>query len=449
MRVMYFLIWSSWLFIATAVTAEEWKCEVLHLKSGQVFPGLIVEEGPDRVLFQHILRRPGVRTVTRELSVEPAEIDHIDRLDEPTRQQLKRKLALLDETGEQEKLRLQAVKFTKKPWPGTAQPALHYLGKYFELTSNAREELVRLAVVRLEEVFAAYVANLGTLRQTQGRTKVILYRSVQEYQQWQAKRGLALLNTAYYDPTRNEIFLASDLERLEEELEKVRKKHDGKLQELAEQDKKLRKHYHGKPPAASLTQLRHLRRQLQALNHENDAAMERLRSQFFATLYHEAFHAYLDTYVYPAGETVVPRWLNEGLAQIFETALVETGELRVGHVDPERLAFVQGAVKKKELVPVRELLLATPQDFAVRHGADIWTADRHYLTSWALAYYLTFERKLMGTQAMHQYVRTQSSRADQVQLFQRLTGQALDDFEKEFHAYLLLLRPDGSLRKFK
>jgi len=34
----------------------------------------------------------------------------------------------------------------------------------------------------------------------------------------------------------------------------------------------------------------------------------------------------------------VPLWLDEGLAQIFETALVEAGELRVGHAERSRLA---------------------------------------------------------------------------------------------------------------
>ena len=41
----------------------------------------------------------------------------------------------------------------------------------------------------------------------------------------------------------------------------------------------------------------------------------------------------------------MPRWLNEGLAQIFETAIIEAGELRVGHADAERLARVKEEIR--------------------------------------------------------------------------------------------------------
>ena len=66
--------------------------------------------------------------------------------------------------------------------------------------------------------------------------------------------------------------------------------------------------------------------------------------RLFTRLYHEAFHAYLGTFVYPAQGGSLPIWFNEGLAQIFETAIVEVGELRVGHADPVRLVAVRAVL---------------------------------------------------------------------------------------------------------
>ena len=47
----------------------------------------------------------------------------------------------------------------------------------------------------------------------------------------------------------------------------------------------------------------------------------------FRRLAHEAFHAYLETYVYPRQAYDVPRWLNEGLAQTFEAGLLEDADV--------------------------------------------------------------------------------------------------------------------------
>src|SRR6516225_9397706 len=60
-------------------------------------------------------------------------------------------------------------------------------------------------------------------------------------------------------------------------------------------------------------------------NVKNDGLFKEATRHLFQTLYHEAFHAYLVNFVYPPEDGEAPRWLNEGLAQIFETAIVEAG----------------------------------------------------------------------------------------------------------------------------
>jgi hypothetical protein len=137
--------------------------------------------------------------------------------------------------------------------------------------------------------------------------------------------------------------------------------------------------------------------------------------------------------------------LNEGLAQVFETAQVEAGELRLGHADRDRLARVKEFVRKGELLPVKDLLCAGPKQFIVLHRGDRFESDQAYLTSWGLSFYLMFDRKVLGTTALDEFVRRINEKADAIEAFGKLTGQPLERFEKEFHQFLLRLQADGSL----
>jgi len=70
-------------------------------------------------------------------------------------------------------------------------------------------------------------------------------------------------------------------------------------------------------------------------------------------------------------------------------------------------------------------------------------SDRYYLASWALAFYLTFDRNLLGTPALDHYVAQLKRGTDALQAFRELTGQPLAAFERDFVAYLNRLRPEG------
>src|SRR5207248_7954147 len=80
------------------------------------------------------------------------------------------------------------------------------------------------------------------------------------------------------------------------------------------------------------------RKRVIAADKANGAKFDQATARLFAILYHEAFHAYVGTFVYPPlkpddvkagkGTGELPRWLNDGLAQVLETPVVEAGELR-------------------------------------------------------------------------------------------------------------------------
>jgi hypothetical protein len=74
-------------------------------------------------------------------------------------------------------------------------------------------------------------------------------------------------------------------------------------------------------------------------------------------------------------------------------------------------------------------------------------ADRHYLTAWALAHYLTFDRKLVGTKELDDYLIAVNTGTDAAKAFEELVGQKLPAFEADWHDFLRKLQPDGTARK--
>ena len=202
--------------------------------------------------------------------------------------------------------------------------------------------------------------------------------------------------------------------------------------------------YKGTIPAEFKGELEAARLKIKTTEEQNQEAFKRMRRRLFQRLYHEAFHAYLANFVYPRADGELPSWLNEGLAN-FETAIFEVGELRIGHADRERLVAARMAMSKGTLLPVGELLKSGPKQFQVAHATEQQVSDRYYLASWALAYYLTFDRKLLGTKELNDYVKALQHGVDPQEAFRELVGRPLPQFEKEYNQYLRYLQPDGTV----
>jgi hypothetical protein len=309
--------------------------------------------------------------------------------------------------------------------------------------SNARREVVELAAIQLEQVYAAYARYLPP-RVAGQPTLILLAGSPADYRELIRGRGLDLANPAFFDSDRNQVVCASDLERLADEWQRARRHHARLSAELDRREADLKAAYKGAIPPEVRAPLDEARRKIRSAEARNAEAFHNARERLFQRLYHEAFHAYLADFVYPPTRAAVPRWLNEGLAQIFETAIIEAGELRVGHADPRRLQMVRRQLAEGTFVPLAELLRSGARQFQVAHGGDRQVSDRYYLASWALAFYLTFDRRVLGSSALDDYVAALHRGAEPAGAFGALTGRALADFESGWHDYLRRLRPDGT-----
>jgi hypothetical protein len=423
----------------------EWKLEVLHLKNGRTVRGLVVNETSATISFENIRQNPGRPTVHIFTRYARDEVESIERLGAKEHEQLAARLKALDPEGE--KKWEQALELKPAPWRDERSGALSYKSEHFLLISDAREDIVRRAAARLEQIYGAYTRFLPPRRPAGEPTTIRLVQSLQEYQDILRVEKQNLFNPGFYDPKRNQILCASDLERLGDDLQHVKEKHQHLLGELKKQEAELRRLFQGNPPPPLLREIFETRKRIAEVDRKNEEQFQKATKRLFQLLYHEAFHAYLANFVYPPSEADVPRWLNEGLAQIFETALVEAGELRVGHADADRLQRAKAAVRGGELVPLAELLKAGPRQFIVAHASDQRVSDRSYLTSWALAFYLLFDRRLLGTKKLDDYVHGLKHGSDPLESFRQLVGQPLPQFEKEFHQYLLNLQTDGSVKR--
>ncbi len=437
---------------------DDWKYDVVHLKSGDTVSGLVVEQDARHVFVRMIVRKPGAPTLIFSDDFKRSDVDRIDLLNDDDRDQLAKRIDALVRERDQLATQLKLLdpdaaagqlssgdelKLQPAPWPADPKAkALTYQSTYFRLTSDARPELVQLVAVNLEQVYAAYVHTLPPRVAAPAPTTILLAQSLKDYQALVAKEGRNLFNPAYFDPAKNEIVCASDLQRMADVLEVRRRDAEKALADLKDKEKALNQAYKGRVPPDEMAPILDARKKIKAIQDQNEEAFAKARRRLLQRLYHEAFHAYLSNCVYTPADGEAPRWLNEGLAQIFETAVYEVGELRVGRPDKDRLDAVHAAIAKGTLLPTADLLRADYKAFAVAHASEQEASDRYYLASWALAFDLAFNRKLLGTKALDDYVHALKRGANPLDAFRDLVGEPIGDFEKEHLEYLKNLRSD-------
>ncbi len=442
---------------APPIGLSNWPFDEITLTNGAKFQGLILREPPDGIEFRSVSRPPGRPTVTLTSFLSKAEIAQVKKLSEKDRGVLREKLAELDPTGEGERKRMESLELVPADWPEKPGGAKMYDSDYFILVSTGTEELTRRSGVRLEQIYTAFARFLPPTAKGARQTKIMLATDPEEYR---ALLGNAkLLNPAVYDSTTNRVLCGSDLTRLGAELQSARVHHGQQLAGLDRYEESVKKLYKGDELARHLRTVAAERKRVFLTDVNNGAKFDTATGKMlFALLYHESFHAYVATFVYPplkpdevragTGTGELPRWLNEGLAQVFETAVVEAGELRADHPDKDRLFRVKDWLKGKKggpLVPLGDLLVTGRDAFLAAHADQKAESDRAYLTCWALAHYLTFDRRLIGTKEFNKYLVALNSGGDTKQAFAKLVGQELPAFEKDWHIYLSRVQTNGTV----
>jgi hypothetical protein len=275
-------------------------------------------------------------------------------------------------------------------------------------------------------------------------TSILLAQSLADYRKMLADQGTNLLNPAFFYAKKNRIVCAAELQRLGEQMEMAKLKNAQVLEELDKYKAELNRLYKKQIPADVQKGLDAKYKKVHDTMQANEKAFkesfEESTNRLFTRLYHESFHAYLANAVYPDQIDSVPRWLNEGLAQVFDSALLQGQDLRVGFIDAKRLERTQKLLEKGNWIGLKGLLNSGAKQFLVVHATQKEDADRHYLEAWALAYYLSFDRHLLGSKKMDQYISQLGRGTDSLEAFREMVDQPLDEFERQFKGYVKELR---------
>jgi hypothetical protein len=428
-----------------------WKLETLMLEGGKEYRGVVLDQTPEIIEFAEIVQPAGkpmhavIRGVPRALAAR------LQALGEAEHQELFARFARFRHRAIIEAGRLDEVELEQGDSGG--QPVRRYGGPWFTLSSTADDEQTRRCVVRIEQMFRAYRTLLPPRVRHPERLSVMLYGSLDDYRQRLRRLDLTLDNAAFYSARERTIFAGSDLNLFAQRLAQVRREHEQVRQTYIRLDTQhaeamlslntdLRAAGFTESDAAAEIRQRRATWKSQmdealAANAERQRTNERkfadVTGQMFNRLTHEAFHAYLGTFVYPHDQHHVPRWLNEGLAQVFEGGQLDGDSLRLDAPDRERLKRLKADLAGRPM-PLAQLLTAEEREFLGPHAAE--TSQRHYLYAWGLAHYLTFREGLLASPRLSEYVDASAQRTDPIARFEKLLGQPLAEFEKQWRAGL-------------
>ncbi len=426
-----------------------WKLENVALHDGSQIRGLIQGETDSEIDFAQILQPAGKSMYAVVRGIPRDRVRSLDRLPESEHAELAARFAAFRNRTLIEAGRLEEVKLRPIQVEG-GQRILQYDGPWFSLSSTADDAQTRRAVVRIEQLFRGYRTLLPPCTEEPQSLAVRLDGSLDRYQARVRQLGLALDNAAFYAPRERTIYAGSELNRIGQRLADVQARSQTVQEELARLDRELPKvltkiaaelktaGYSDDEIAAELRQ----RKAAWKKQHESSLAANResLRlaeaksreatSSMYRSLAHEAFHAWVDLFAFPDKRTRFPRWLNEGLAQVFEAGELDGDSLRLDALDPVRHVALRDDLRTDHPLPLSEMLRAGEHEFLGPHDAT--APRRHYLHAWGLAHYLTFEQNLLGSDRMAEYLNPATEAGDPVQRFERLVGQPLAKFEAQW-----------------
>lgn len=148
-------------------------------------------------------------------------------------------------------------------------------------------------------------------------------------------------------------------------------------------------------------------------------------------LAHEGFHQFIG---YELGQQI-PIWLNEGMAQYFETSYGTPSQFHTGQVSRNKLLYAQALIVNKRAPPLAQLIQWD-------RGTFYANANVAYPMSWALVYYLLNSNSDRFEQSeFRRYLQDLKVGKNDLRSFQRRFGSDIDHWQSSFEDYILRLNP--------
>jgi len=439
-----------------------WRLEAIELVDGRRLEGLVVDgqggipgPGADDIGFVQVIRPSGRPMHLISWPPFPADtVRLVTRLPEPAHRELAARVEAF-RAGARRREQAAAVQLVTT----SADGPWRYEGPAFRLESTADPMLTREAVVRLELVLEALAA-LVPPGVDAASFQVRLCGSVAEYRRLQDELGLRIENPACYLPGRRLLVAGSELSALVAQQKTAADLLEAARQSYAALDKTLEARIRslaadlqaqGVPAdrRAEVVRLARLRwsrergeemARIEAARRDNDAAVTLARRRFDARLAHEAWHAYADGRLRQPAAPGLPAWLDEGLAQVIETAPVEAGEVRLDAPDLERLARLQELLRAGGVPPIADLLTGGQEVFVAGHAGDERALS--YLVAWGLALDLAVARPVLSKARIARL--TEAGEDDPLGQFETLVEMSVDQYDRSWRTRMLALRPPAA-----
>jgi hypothetical protein len=438
------------------LATSAWTLESVTLDDGRRIEGLIEPPAADGAGLRmvQVIRPPGRPiSVVRWPPLDERRLRSVVRLPAAEHEELARRVHAFLDDRRRAAVAEQAVTLARDredgPW--------RYTGPAFDLSSTADAQLTRRAVVALEQVLGGLEALVPPGdRPPRSRIEVRLCGAAAEYRQAQRELGVSLDSPAFYVPIRSLIVAGGEFLTVakaaaaeEETLTAVARTYERLDATLEERVRTLAAELEAQGVAprdrAELVRRARLRwerertAELDRLAAARRALAVRVRRSWDAfrrRLAHETWHAYADTRLRDGAAAGLPIWLDEGLAQIVETAPLEAGDLRLDAPDPDRLRALQALLQDGTSPPLAEILAAGQERFIGAHDGTAADRGRAYLVAWGLALDVAMLRPVLVRDAAT-WVRDDAT----VAAFESLTGETLDRYEPAWRQRILALRP--------
>jgi hypothetical protein len=454
------------------LAAGAWKLESLRLHDGRRLEGLVVDPtaaGEHRdptapIGFVQIVQPPGrMMELITWAPISAARIAAIEPLPAAEHALLAKRVDEFRNRRGRQHAAETAVTLVRDD----GDEAWRYAGRWFAMRSTADPSLTRKAVVLLEQVFAALEA-LVPLPPTVGEGSaplllVTLCGTAAEYRGVQETLGIAADHPALYVPARGQLVAGSDLPAM---IEQERTAADSLAlteREIVDRDRSFEVDVRRLAvdlekqgiPAGKRAEVVHAARsrwqrerdemlaQVIAARRDNAANVADARRAFAARLTHEAWHAYANRRLVASGRRPLPLWLDEGLAQVFETAPLEAGELRLDAPDPVRLKAIEELLAGRDAPPLVDLLRAGQSQFLIGHAGGRKASQESYLMAWGLAFHLAVLEPVLTPTSLAAICEPAAGADESARVveFERLVGMPIAEFDAAWRRRMLALRP--------
>ena len=436
--------------------AGAWSLETVTLRDGTIYRGFVQSKSEHEWELVEVVQPPGRAMHLVIRPVDPHQVATYEALDAEGRSTLAERIDRFRHRSRIEAGRMERVELDDAMWRGVEYR--RYSGSWFTLLSATDDETTRRCVVRVEQIFRAYRHILPPLTEPTTKLQIVVFGSMDAYRGLLRTFDLEIDNLAFYAPGENLIVAGSELDTFAQQLRAARARNDqvkhrfdaldaGMHNRLIELRLTLRGLGYtndevnieiGLRQSAWDDEYEAKLRELVEAARRNEAHFDDISKRMFTRLYHEALHAYIENYLFPCDQFSLPAWTNEGLAQLFESGRLESDILRFDAPLSKALVDLQKNLKSDNPLPLAQLLLASHDDFLIT-SRNRENSPVVYAHAWGLVYYLTHNRPRLSTESIAEYLA--DPEADPYQRFQQLVGMPLDQFETQWHAAMLELRP--------